>query len=248
MAPQEARHQDAEHQNHKCRDNDQRDHAASFSASPQYPSGAGARRGTAPRGNSSGILRSVPVDELFLPEPEPREVRYTVISVDDHVVEPAHTFEGRLPRGAGRPGPAHRRDPRGAPGVGVRGRALHPGRHERRGRPAAGDLRARAVPLRPDAAGLLRRRRPGARHGHQRGLGVGQLPVQITGFCGRVFFDAQDPELGLACIRAWNDWLFEEWYSRHPDRIVPLGITYLADPGAGRGRDPAQRRRGASPR
>ena len=56
------------------------------------------------------------------------------------------------------------------------------------------------------------------------------FPSMITGFCGRVFFDAQDRELGLACVSAWNDWLFEEWYSRHPDRIVPLGITYLADP------------------
>ena len=35
--------------------------------------------------------------DLFLPEPLPREVKYTVISVDDHVVEPPHTFEGRLP-------------------------------------------------------------------------------------------------------------------------------------------------------
>ena len=52
----------------------------------------------------------------------------------------------------------------------------------------------------------------------------------ITGFCGRVFFDADDRDLGLACIRAWNDWLFEEWYTPHPERIVPLGITYLADP------------------
>src|SRR5438552_7020879 len=34
---------------------------------------------------------------LFLPEPEPREVRYTVISVDDHLVEPPDMFEGRLP-------------------------------------------------------------------------------------------------------------------------------------------------------
>ena len=37
------------------------------------------------------------VDDLFLPEPEPREVRYTGISVDDHQVEPAGMFEGRLP-------------------------------------------------------------------------------------------------------------------------------------------------------
>ena len=36
-------------------------------------------------------------DDLFLPDPTPRDVKYTVISVDDHVVEPPHTFEGRLP-------------------------------------------------------------------------------------------------------------------------------------------------------
>ena len=36
-------------------------------------------------------------DDLFLPDPAPRAVKYTVISVDDHVVEPPHMFEGRLP-------------------------------------------------------------------------------------------------------------------------------------------------------
>lgn len=36
-------------------------------------------------------------EDLFLPEPVTREVKYTTISVDDHVVEPPHTFEGRLP-------------------------------------------------------------------------------------------------------------------------------------------------------
>ena len=34
----------------------------------------------------------------FLPEPEPRPRRYTIISVDDHLIEPAHLFEGRVPR------------------------------------------------------------------------------------------------------------------------------------------------------
>jgi hypothetical protein len=33
----------------------------------------------------------------FLPEPERRPRRYTVISVDDHIVEPPDTFEGRMP-------------------------------------------------------------------------------------------------------------------------------------------------------
>src|SRR5437879_3058467 len=36
-------------------------------------------------------------EDLFLPEPVPHEVKYTIISVDDHVVEPRHMFEGRLP-------------------------------------------------------------------------------------------------------------------------------------------------------
>ena len=30
-------------------------------------------------------------------DPEVGEVRFTVISVDDHVVEPPHLFEGRMP-------------------------------------------------------------------------------------------------------------------------------------------------------
>jgi len=56
------------------------------------------------------------------------------------------------------------------------------------------------------------------------------FPSQITGFCGRVFAAARDREVGLACVQAWNDWLYEEWYRPHPDRIIPCGITYLSDP------------------
>ena len=43
-----------------------------------------------------GIKR--PVVRPLLPDPEPRPVEYTLISVDDHLLEPPHTFEGRLPR------------------------------------------------------------------------------------------------------------------------------------------------------
>src|SRR5215471_7041544 len=31
------------------------------------------------------------------PDPEPRERLYTIVSVDDHYMEPADVFEGRLP-------------------------------------------------------------------------------------------------------------------------------------------------------
>ena len=36
--------------------------------------------------------------KLFLPEPEPRDVRYTVISVDDHLVEPPRHVRGPAAR------------------------------------------------------------------------------------------------------------------------------------------------------
>jgi predicted TIM-barrel fold metal-dependent hydrolase len=55
------------------------------------------------------------------------------------------------------------------------------------------------------------------------------FPSQITGFCGRVFSTCQDPTLGLAVTRAWNDWVHEAWCGAHPDRLIPLGITWLAD-------------------
>src|ERR1700722_3124920 len=52
---------------------------------------------SSPRGSTMPTSTEAEQSQWFLPEPEPRSVRYTVISVDDHLVEPAHVFEGRLP-------------------------------------------------------------------------------------------------------------------------------------------------------
>jgi predicted TIM-barrel fold metal-dependent hydrolase len=169
-------------------------------------------------------------DELFLPEPVPREVRYTVISVDDHVVEPAHTFEGRLPAALQDRAPRIVETPEGYQVWEFEG-----ARYTQVGMNAVAGRRPETVKLEPFR---FEQMRPGcydvdARIADMDVNGVWasvNFPSQITGFCGRVFFNADDRELGLACVRAWNDWLFEEWYEPHPDRIVPLGLTYLADP------------------
>src|SRR5581483_2540045 len=58
--------------------------------------GPGRRQAARPASNVRATQGEVDED-LFLPDPTPRDVRYTVISVDDHVVEPPHTFEGRRP-------------------------------------------------------------------------------------------------------------------------------------------------------
>ena len=59
------------------------------------------------------------------------------------------------------------------------------------------------------------------------------FPSMITGFCGRVYSQCSDPELGLATTRAFNDWVHEAWWRPHRERIIPLGITWLSDPEIG---------------
>ncbi|MFN8643548.1 MAG: amidohydrolase family protein [Candidatus Binatia bacterium] len=51
----------------------------------------------------------------------------------------------------------------------------------------------------------------------------------MTGFGGTLFSEAKDRELGPARVRAWNDWVYEERHRPYPERIIPLGITFLAD-------------------
>lgn len=170
--------------------------------------------------------------DLFLPEPEPRDVFATVISVDDHVVEPPHTFEGRLPGALSDRAPKIVETPEGHQVWEFEGST-----YTQVGMNAVAGRRPETFGLEPFRFDQMRKGcyDADARVHDMDVNGVWaslNFPSQITGFCGRVFFMAEDRELGLACIRAWNDWLFEEWFQAHPDRIIPLGITYLSDPQA----------------
>lgn len=52
----------------------------------------------------------------------------------------------------------------------------------------------------------------------------------FPGFGGGVFQRAEDKELALACVRAWNDFQVEEWCASASDRLIPLGILPTWDP------------------
>jgi len=178
-----------------------------------------------------GIKR--PVSKPLPPDPEPRPVHYTLISVDDHLMEPKNTFEGRLPEKFRQAAPRVIETAEGhevwmiedqpyfqVGFMAVAGRPredhrVEPSRFDeiRRG---CWDIDARIADM--DIGGI---------HASV------NFPSGVTGFGGTLFSETKDPDLGLACVRAWNDWLFEEWYSPYPERIVPLGITYLADPEKG---------------
>ncbi|MCH1512271.1 MAG: amidohydrolase family protein [Acidimicrobiales bacterium] len=49
-------------------------------------------------------------------------------------------------------------------------------------------------------------------------------------FCGQLFSEADDLELGLLCIQAYNDWMIEEWCGDSDGRLIPLCIVPLWDP------------------
>ena len=59
----------------------------------------------------------------------------------------------------------------------------------------------------------------------------GSLPFPtFPRFCGQTFMEGNDLELGLACIRAYNDWMVEEWCAPSDGMNIPLGIIPMWDP------------------
>ena len=158
-------------------------------------------------------------------------------------------FEGRLPAKLAGTRAEGRRDRRGPRGLAVRRQDLLPGRAQRGRRPqdakTGRSSRRASTRCAPACYDVDARVRDMDINGVWASV---NFPSQITGFCGSVFSRCRDPELGLAVTRAWNDWFFDEWYSPHPDRIVPMGITYLADAEQGAAERSAATRRAASPR
>jgi predicted TIM-barrel fold metal-dependent hydrolase len=168
--------------------------------------------------------------DRLLPDPEPREVKYTIISVDDHVVEPADMFKGRMPKKFELKAPRIIRAPDGSESWVFEDKLL-----TLNGAVAVAGTRYRETMLEPVGFDEMRK---GAWDIHERirDMDLGGLwasanfPSILTGFSGSIFSQASDRELGLATMRAWNDWMFEEWYSPYPDRIIPIALTWLDDP------------------
>lgn len=48
-------------------------------------------------------------------------------------------------------------------------------------------------------------------------------------FCGQTFLEAKDRELAELCVRAYNDWMIEEWSAPSGGRLIPLTIVPLWD-------------------
>jgi predicted TIM-barrel fold metal-dependent hydrolase len=52
---------------------------------------------------------------------------------------------------------------------------------------------------------------------------------QMSRFCGQEFSEAKDKDLGLACVKAYNDWMVDEWCATDRARLIPLIMVPLWD-------------------
>jgi len=152
-----------------------------------------------------------------------------LVSVDDHVVEPADMFDGRVPaKWKGRePRVLHKDD--GTDVWSYEGNEIpNVGLNAVVGRP-------------PEEYGIeptsFEEMRPGCYDIHQRVrdmnvngvLGSMCFPSFVQ-FCGQLFARTEDKELALAMLRAYNDWHLESWCGAYPGRFIPLSIPPIWDP------------------
>ena len=157
---------------------------------------------------------------------------YRIVSVDDHLIEPPDLFKGRMPSALADRAPkivtldsgrqAWEYEEALYPNIGLNavvGRpkeewSMEPANFDemRRG---CWDIHARIEDM--DVAGIA---------------ASVCFPSLIAGFAGTVFSRSKDSALGLACVRAWNDWHLEVWAETYPGRVIPLQITWLNDPAA----------------
>jgi predicted TIM-barrel fold metal-dependent hydrolase len=51
----------------------------------------------------------------------------------------------------------------------------------------------------------------------------------LPGFAGRKFGTFEDKDLALVCVRAWNDYILDEWCPAAPEMYVPMTIAPVWD-------------------
>jgi predicted TIM-barrel fold metal-dependent hydrolase len=173
-----------------------------------------------------------------------------IISVDDHVVEPPSVWVDRLPSKYQDVGPRVVRAPVGGiefvggkftPTIGEKGQGLPDADwwfYEDLRRPllrldaAAGyprdevDLRAVTYDdMRPGAWQVEARLADMDANWLEASLCFPTFPR----FCGQTFSEAKDKDLALLCVKAYNDWMIDEWCAPSGGRLIPLTLIPLWD-------------------
>jgi len=150
---------------------------------------------------------------------------YTIIDVDTHVTEPPDLWRERLPARMREMGPRVETDDRGRQWWMIGGkRALLAGLTATAGvgdmknPPAGYDAMHRGA---YDADARLE-------YMDEMGIWAMIMYPNVGGFGAQQFLRLNDPELMLACVRAYNDWQ-SEWAAADSRRLLPIASTPFWD-------------------
>jgi len=152
-----------------------------------------------------------------------------IVSVDDHLVEPPHIWEDRLPRKYVESGPRIEETAEGH----------HVWRYEDRLYPQIGLNAVAGKPAEEFGVDPVRydQMLPGCYDPVERvkdmdldGVEVATCYPSFPGFAGGTFARADDPVLAELCVKAWNDFIIDEWCAAGPDRFIPMSIVPFWDP------------------
>ena len=151
-----------------------------------------------------------------------------MISVDDHVVEPPDMFSAHIPARYADLAPRVVQQAGGAdvwvfngsviPNIGLNAVAGRP-KEEYGIEPTAFDE------IRPGCYDIDERIKDMSAGGILASMNFPSFP----GFSGRLFAAAQDKDLALAVLRAYNDWHIDDWAGAYPGRIIPMALPVLWD-------------------
>ena len=151
-----------------------------------------------------------------------------LVSVDDHVVEPPDLFAGRVPAKYEDQAPQFITRPDGTNAWVFEGQeATNVALNAVAGRPPEeyGMEPTSFAELRAGCFDIDERVKDMDANGVLGSLCFPSFPQ----FCGQYFARAEDKDLALAMIQAYNDWHIETWCGTHPGRFIPCVLPIMWD-------------------
>ncbi len=154
-----------------------------------------------------------------------------MVSVDDHVVEPPHLFEGRLPARYADLAPKFVTRADGTSAWLYEGQEMtNVALNAVSGRPPEeyGMEPTSFDEIRPGCWDIDERVKDMDANGVLGSLCFPSFPQ----FCGQLFARTEDKDVALAMLQAYNDWHIDEWCGTHPGRFIPCVLPAIWDPEA----------------
>jgi predicted TIM-barrel fold metal-dependent hydrolase len=151
-----------------------------------------------------------------------------LVSIDDHVIEPRDMFDKHVPAKYKNEAPKSIMDENGYENWWFQGvSSVSSGLNAVVGWPNEewGLNPSTFAEMRPGSYDIHER----VRDMNRNGILSSMCFPSFAGFSARFFQEAQDRDLALIMLKAYNDWHIDEWCTAYPGRFIPLALAPVWD-------------------